>query len=935
MTPAEPTPDAASWARLSPLLDEALDLPLPERAAWLAALQLSAPQDAAQLRVLLDRHEAASRDDFLAGSAQSAVAGPAAGLRLGPWTIEAPLGEGGMASVWLARRSDGRHDGQAAIKLMHGRLHGTQATQRFEREGRILARLEHPHIARLLDAGVAIDGRLGQSGNNRLSGQPYLVLELVRGQPIDRWCDERRLSVDARLALFADVLAAVAHAHTHGAIHRDLKPANILVDDSGSVKLLDFGIAKLLDDEAAAGDSSAPSAITQAITREGGRALTPEYASPEQLRGEGVTTATDVYALGVLLYQLLSGRHPTAQVGGSAAELMRSTLNTDPPRLSRAAALAAEDHHSRPASAAAGDAAALRSTTAPRLRRALEGDLDNILARALRKAPAERYATVVAFADDLRRHRQHEPVHARPDTLAYRGAKFLRRHRGAVAAGALVSLAVVAGLVGTVWQAQRAELERAAALDQLGRAVATSELLTFLVAAATDKTLNAGELLARAEALVEQEYPATPAIRAHVQILLSGLWSNLGDLPRMQSLIDRAQVSAVESGDAALITQAGCSSGLTDVAKGEFKRARAHYDTLIASARQRPEEQQLAMLECLLQRAFISGEEGKPDAVLQDVDEALRLIGPNRREHWQTQASLRNLRAHAFSSRGQLTLAISEYERLQQDLARLGRDGLITNIVPLNDFGTVLMRAGQVGRAVTASGAAMAIALRASDRDQVELATEMNHGRALFESGRHAEALPILQHVLGRAERAGPRMLGNVGLYVASALCRSGQAASCTALIQRSEQALTEFLPPGHGLFAQVAVVKAQAALARSDPAAAVAHAESAVAIATKAKRSPGDALMVLARAELRMGQGRAALQHVGEALAVYRTALADFPASWQVGQALLLQGEVLHVLGEDTAARASLTEARTQLEAAVGPGTAQAAEAARLLAKL
>jgi len=196
MNPPLDTPDAATWARLSPLLDEALDLLPPERVAWLAALRARAPEDAAALQGLLERDEAAGRDGFLAGSVHAGALVPAAGHRLGPWTIEAPLGEGGMASVWLARRSDGRHDGQAAIKLMHGRLHSAQATQRFEREGRIRARLEHPHIARLLDAGVASDGD---------GGQPYLVLELVRGEPIDRWCDERQLEVEGRLRLFVDV----------------------------------------------------------------------------------------------------------------------------------------------------------------------------------------------------------------------------------------------------------------------------------------------------------------------------------------------------------------------------------------------------------------------------------------------------------------------------------------------------------------------------------------------------------------------------------------------------------------------------------------------------------------------------------------------------------------------------------------------------------
>ncbi|OYU73090.1 MAG: hypothetical protein CFE45_38280, partial [Burkholderiales bacterium PBB5] len=221
-------------------------------------------------------------------------------------------------------------------------------------------------------------------------GQPYLVLELVTGRRSDEHCDHHRLGIAERLALFGDVLDAVAHAHTHGVIHRDLKPGNILVTDAGEVKLLDFGIAKWLADEA-------DSAEATALTREGGRVLTPEYAAPEQLRGEGVTTATDVYALGVLLYQLLTGQHPTAPARGTAAEVMRGTLEPEPPRLSRCVTVTVPE------------VAALRHTTAERLRKALHGDLETIVAHALRKDPALRYPTVAALAEDLRRYGAHEP----------------------------------------------------------------------------------------------------------------------------------------------------------------------------------------------------------------------------------------------------------------------------------------------------------------------------------------------------------------------------------------------------------------------------------------------------------------------------------------------------------------------------------------------
>ena len=412
------TPDAATWERISPLLDEALDLPAADRAAWLAALKMSAPHDAALVRGLLERQEAASREDFLAGNAHTAAGVPAAGLRLGPWTIEAPLGEGGMASVWLARRSDGRHDGQAAIKLMHGRLHGTQASQRFEREGRILARLEHPHIARLLDAGVASDGE---------AGQPYLVLELVRGEPIDRWCDERRLDVEGRLRLFVNVAQAVAAAHAQLVVHRDLKPGNVMVDGQGQVKLLDFGIARLVDEGE---DGTGPAATS--ITRTGQRAYTPAWAAPEQVRGEPVSTATDIWALGVLLCQLLTGRHPSGLPWTSdLTAWMQAAALPDNKRPSQLAG-GGEDAASR---------AGARGLQPLALARRLRGELDQIVQRALAEEPGRRYGSAQAMADDVQRHLRNEPVSAVADTVGYRATKFLRRNRLMVGAASTTSIA--------------------------------------------------------------------------------------------------------------------------------------------------------------------------------------------------------------------------------------------------------------------------------------------------------------------------------------------------------------------------------------------------------------------------------------------------------------------------------------------------------------
>ena len=388
-------PDAERWKRLSPLLDGLLDLEPEARAARLAALRGEDPELAAELAALIADAERAEGTRFLAGRAAApepdgAEAASLAGQRIGAYVLEAPLGQGGTGTVWRGRRADGRFEGAVAVKLLHLSLVGRTGALRFEREGMVLARLSHPHIAHLLDAGV-------EAGS-----QPYLVLELVEGERIDRHCDARQLGVAERVALFRVVLEAVAHAHRHLVIHRDIKPGNILVDHEGSVKLLDFGIAKLLQGD----DGAVPPGD---LTGDGMRALTPDYAAPEQLRGEEVTTATDVYALGVLLYQLLTGRHPTAPPHATPADAIRATLDTDPERLSTAVTTTGDV----PAEAIARIADA-RDTSPARLKRQLGGDLENIVAKALRKVQAERYPTVDAFAEDLRRWAAGEPVSARP-----------------------------------------------------------------------------------------------------------------------------------------------------------------------------------------------------------------------------------------------------------------------------------------------------------------------------------------------------------------------------------------------------------------------------------------------------------------------------------------------------------------------------------------
>ena len=410
------------WDGIKALFDELYPLPGEERAARLAA---AAPELAREVQALLQEHDAEEGADraflssaLLAWPAPPQRRGP--GQRLGPWRLASPLGEGGRGEVWLVERDDGSFQGRAAAKLLRAGLSSAQVLSRFALERQALARLNHPHIARLLDAGADTDGA------------PYFVMEYVDGQPIHEAVRGR--SLEDRLALFLQLADAVSHAHRHLLVHRDLKPSNVLVDTTGQVKLLDFGIAKALEPEDL--EPGAADAAGGGTTVFGQRPFTPSHASPEQVRGEPIGTPTDIYSLGVLLYQMLTGTRPTGRGLTSPAALARSVLEDEPTRPSRLTDAEASD------------------ADWPRNRRRLEGDLDNILLKALEKEPERRYASVDAMATDVRAYLAGWPVSARQASPAYVLSKFILRHRGIALALGLGVLGLAGGLAATLVQGQ-------------------------------------------------------------------------------------------------------------------------------------------------------------------------------------------------------------------------------------------------------------------------------------------------------------------------------------------------------------------------------------------------------------------------------------------------------------------------------------------------
>ena len=507
-----PVMDRDRWRVLAPLLDQALELSQPERSSWLETLRSSDPSLAAELTSLLSSDSAADEDDFLTVPPPR----PPEGLDLGPWTLERQIGQGGMGSVWLARRTDGRFEGRAAVKFLNLARLGPRGETRFRREGSLLARLSHAGIARLLDAGVAV------------AGQSYLVLEYVEGKPIDTYADERCLTVADRIRLVQQVLSAVSHAHGNLIVHRDLKPSNIFVTLDGTVKLLDFGIAKLLD---------AQGADEGAVLTGDGRALTPQYAAPEQVRGATITTATDVYAVGVLLYVLLTGCHPYDLAGRTPAEIERIVCDVEPPRPSTRFASGDNDGQDARTRAAA------RGATPERLTRRLQGDLDAIVMKALSKEASQRFGSAHAFADDLQRHLSGHAVLARPQRSAYRARRFIGRHRLGVATAAGVAL-LIAGYAATVTY-QRAQIRVALAESQLStrRAEEVTDFMMGLFAAAEEgkaltDSVTARALLSRGEAQARQL--GQSALRAQMLDVIGRLYMQLGEFARARPLVKEA-----------------------------------------------------------------------------------------------------------------------------------------------------------------------------------------------------------------------------------------------------------------------------------------------------------------------------------------------------------------------------------------------------------
>lgn len=836
--------DVERWKRLSPLLDVLLELEPEARAEQLEILRADDPDTAQELEKLLALEE--EGDGFIDQPLVDKPGQLKPGTRVGPYQLESLLGEGGMGMVWLASRADGLYQRRVALKLLRPGLADPNLRLRFTREREILARLEHPNIARLLDAGVGSEG------------QPYLALEYVEGVSITDYCLANNIGLEARLALFLQVCEAVSHAHANLIVHRDLKPSNILVTPTGDVRLLDFGIAKLLDDPE-------PVAVHP---RTEVRAFTLHYAAPEQVRGELVTTMTDVYSLGVVLYELIAGTKPYRLRRQTDAEWEQAILAVEPLKPSVATLRTTDGSRNQ-------------DPDARRTARKLAGDLDNITLKALQKAPEQRYASVEALSLDLQRHIEGRPVHARPQSVGYRVHKYLVRHRWALATGGLATTVLVAALAASVWQGRQAMRETA-------RAQAMQDFVIGLFdnasASQQGSTFDARELLAAGERRGERELANEPRAQAELLGVIARLRLGLGDYHESLALLEKqarvlaatddvpdslrlqaatqhgrvlrllgrsrqcvqamvpmeARLGALESrlplrvaefqsqngrcrADAGekqvarqmfdrsleirrgLKDEAGVAENMRDLAQLDVELGNAEagargYRAALAHLQAHGHARHPLAVEILRSLAILYRNRGETDAALANFERARDLAqdihGP---QHPITQAVRRQVAA-IHVDLGQLHRAEAEMRELHaltlQTVGPQHRDAAAS----WNSLGIIAWERGDYEAATRDVGHAVDI-LRRLDNEQLLPSSLFNYGMVLHSAGRDDEALAALEEtrrIRVRTIGASHALVGETDRMIGEVLATQGKLESATEHFDRAVRLTRVGFGPNH-----------------------------------------------------------------------------------------------------------------------------------------
>lgn len=871
------------WNQVFDLLDAALDLPEETRAAWVESLD-----DALRpiLSELLTRHAGLANDEFLHGLPQftrsdSVRSGPDIGAVVGPYRLQREIGRGGMGTVWLAERIDGSFKRSVALKLPHFMWLGDLA-ERMHRERDILASLEHPNIARLYDAGLDEHGR------------PFMAMEYVAGVPIDSYCTQRRGDLHARVMLLLQVARATAHAHAKLIVHRDLKPGNVFVDDAGSVRLLDFGVAKLLGRDG--NDPHTQFAL---------RPMTRDYAAPELVLGQEVSAATDVYSIGVIAFELLAGVNPRRVDDLSLASIQR--IDGDFPRASDVA-------------------------TDPALRRQLRGDLDAILAKALKPLASERYATAEALAADLQRFLDGQPVSAQADTRSYRAFKFVRRYRVAIAATCCVALALVCATIVSVRQARIAASERNRAVELLARNEAVAgfaeQILTEV--ASPDRPITIDALLERAEQLVFAGTARNTDHQAAILLALGRYYAAFDNRDKATALLSQASQLASTHSDTGLRAKIDCERSLVELA-ADIELARQRVQDILA-IRELPADASAVCWRIAARLAAITG----------DSDGTLQAVGAARTALARADLPDQVLAATLLADEGIAHQLAGRYARADESFAaaldafeRAGRPEHPVVIAVWNDWAGVLDAAGDVPDALAKYEHAVAIATKHAVGGHPPTSLLFNYARMLAQIGRHEEALAIYDRELVRAEQiASPRSLAAGLLGKARAYFAKGDFQSAQAIVDQLLRRSGTMIPSNSRDDLALRSLEGRIALARGDVPRALKQLSLALDDYDARGMQVGAVVTVLcarSEAHLRSGNIQAAIDDAQRALAVARVLQANKPASVHTAYSLLALSKVEAVQRNSPASRLNATEAARQFAATLGEHHSETRAATRL----
>lgn len=876
------------WRRIETLFEEAAALPARERATFLSE---RCGEDLA-LRGEIESLLAA--DEQAAGFLGRPVVPAAAptppptslvGRQVGHYRVEARLGEGGMSTVYLAVRADDVYQQKVALKVLGYGADRSDLAARFRAERQILASLDHAGIARLLDGGATDDGR------------PYLVMEYIEGVPIDRFCDQQRLGIDARIDLFRQVCATVQYAHQNLVVHRDIKPSNILVRTDGVPRLLDFGIAKLLEGAELSGAIEA--------TGTGQRLMTPQYASPEQVAGGVVTTATDVYSLGVLLYVLLTGHLPYRQPGTTSESLQRAVVEQDPERPSSAVGRETDGGHRRPSERVAGDGPTQEAVSEARglrpqqLRRKLRGDLDNIVLMALRKEPERRYASVGLLSEDLRRYREQLPVAAQPDSLGYRARKFVARHRAGVAAAA-VGFAVVVGLAATMTvQAARLARQRDEIRTERDKALEIRGFLEQVFSgtdpsAARGETVTAREILDEGAARVMAKLEDQPETQAALALTIGKVYVSLGLSDRARPLLRQSLALRRRLyGDSHLdVAESLLVLAALDQESGDFAAAEAGQRQALEILRRQLADEDPRVAEALnnLSGTLIArADYPEAETVLR---EALAL---HRRTHGADDESAATYLTNLGSVLRRLG-KLAEAEAAHREALAIGRE-VFGPVHPklarqLNNLAVLLRDEGQMAEAESLVREALDMTRKLFGAEHPDIALQLSNLASILQArGGYDEAIATAREGLEmRRKLFGPDH-EQVAMSLSSlgeSLVQKGDAVAARPLFEEALRILQEALGTEHPRYAAVLNHLADLALLRGELGEAESFAREAMEIRRKAVGEDhadfGTSLVTLGAIRLTAQPGEEAEELLRRGLEVLTKAL---PAGhWRIAEA-------------------------------------------------